>query len=90
MIIFPAIDIYNGQCVRLYKGDYSTASKVADNPLETAKRFEKEGAVFLHMVDLNGAKEAKRINGRIFEEAASLTSFKIQLCGGSRRLAEWD
>ncbi len=88
MIIFPAIDIYNGQCVRLYKGDYSTASKVADNPLETAKRFEKEGAVFLHMVDLNGAKEAKRINGRIFEEAASQTSLKIQVGGGIRRLKD--
>ncbi len=86
MIIFPAIDIYDGQCVRLYKGDYSTASKVADSPLETARRFETEGAAFLHMVDLNGAKEAKRVNGPIFEEIAAKTSLKIQVGGGIRSL----
>ena len=86
MIIFPAIDIYDGQCVRLYKGDYSTASKVAASPLETARRFETEGAAFLHMVDLNGAKEAKRVNGPIFEKIAAKTSLKIQVGGGIRNL----
>lgn len=86
MIIFPAIDIYDGQCVRLYKGDYSTASKVAENPLETARGFESEGAVYLHMVDLNGAKEAKRVNGPIFEEIASKTSLKLQVGGGIRSI----
>ena len=86
MIIFPAIDIYNGQCVRLYKGDYATVSKVADNPLTTARQFESEGAVYLHMVDLNGAKEAKRINSSVFEEIAAKTSLKMQVGGGIRNL----
>lgn len=86
MIIFPAIDIYNGQCVRLYKGDYATVSKVADSPLTTARQFESEGAVYLHMVDLNGAKEAKRINSSVFEEIAAKTSLKMQVGGGIRNL----
>lgn len=86
MIIFPAIDIYNGQCVRLYKGDYATAAKVAESPLETARLFEQEGAVFLHMVDLNGAKDAKRVNSRIFEEIARETSLRVQVGGGIRTM----
>ena len=86
MIIFPAIDIYNGQCVRLYKGDYATASKVAESPLDTARQFELEGAIYLHMVDLNGAKEAKRVNSSVFEEIATKTSLKIQVGGGIRNL----
>ena len=86
MIIFPAIDIYDGQCVRLYKGDYATASKVAESPLKTAEQFESEGAVYLHMVDLNGAKEAKRVNSHIFEEIASKTSLKMQVGGGIRNI----
>ena len=55
MIIFPAIDIIDGKPVRLYKGDFSTAHQVADNVLETALQFEKAGAVWIHMVDLDGS-----------------------------------
>lgn len=87
MIIFPAIDIYNGECVRLFKGDFSTAAKVAADPLETASAFEKEGAVFLHMVDLNGAKEGRRVNASIFEKVAQNTSLRLQVGGGIRDLA---
>ena len=87
MIIFPAIDIYNGECVRLVKGDFSTASKVAADPLETAAAFEREGAVFLHMVDLNGAKEGRRINAPIFERVAANTSLRLQVGGGIRDLS---
>ena len=59
MIIFPAIDIKDGTCVRLVKGDYATAHKVAENAVETAKSFQNAGASWIHMVDLDGAKDAK-------------------------------
>ena len=61
MIILPAIDILGGKCVRLTKGIYETAEQVAADPIETALEFEASGAEFIHMVDLDGAKE-----GRIF------------------------
>ena len=86
MIIFPAIDIYDGQCVRLYQGDYATATKVAADPLETALKFQREGAQFLHMVDLNGAKDGKRINTNIFTEIAQKTGLSLQVGGGIRDL----
>ena len=56
MIILPAIDIKDGNCVRLFKGDFSTVEKVAADYLETAKSFEAAGANWIHMVDLDGAK----------------------------------
>ena len=56
MIIFPAIDILDGNCVRLYKGEYSSAGKVAEDPILTAQRFCDAGAEYIHMVDLDGAK----------------------------------
>lgn len=58
MIILPAIDIQNGECVRLTKGDFATSEKVAEDPVETALRFKEAGARYLHMVDLDGAKSA--------------------------------
>lgn len=86
MNIFPAIDIHNGQCVRLYKGNYATAAKVAEDPLETALTFQREGAEFLHMVDLNGAKDAKRVNSDIFTGIAAQTQLKVQVGGGIRNI----
>ncbi len=86
MIIFPAIDILDGTCVRLVKGDYDTAHKVAENPLGTAMGFEKAGATYLHMVDLDGAKYGKRINTHIFEEIAKTTNLSLQVGGGIRDL----
>ena len=62
MLVLPAIDIKDGNCVRLYRGDYSTVHKVAESAVETAKKFEKAGAEFMHMVDLDGAKDGKRVN----------------------------
>ena len=56
--ILPAIDIKDGNCVRLLKGDFATAEKVAEDPVLTAQGFEKSGATLLHMVDLDGAKDA--------------------------------
>ncbi|MCM1334660.1 MAG: 1-(5-phosphoribosyl)-5-[(5-phosphoribosylamino)methylideneamino]imidazole-4-carboxamide isomerase [Bacteroides sp.] len=86
MIILPAIDIKDGNCVRLYKGDYATAEKVADNYLDTAFSFKKAGAEWIHMVDLDGAKAGKPVNTRIYTEVAEKTSLKVELGGGIRSL----
>ena len=86
MIILPAIDIHNKTCVRLYQGDFGTAEKVAADPLETARAFEREGASWLHMVDLDGAKEQSPQNRDIFVSVAKETSLKVELGGGIRSL----
>ena len=86
MIILPAIDIKDGSCVRLYKGEFSTVHKVAENPLETARKFEADGAEWLHMVDLDGAKDAKPQNAEIFCQIARETSLKVEVGGGIRSL----
>ena len=86
MIILPAIDIKDGSCVRLYKGEFSTVHKVAEDPLETARKFEADGAEWLHMVDLDGAKDAKPQNTEIFCEIARETSLKVEVGGGIRSL----
>ena len=84
MIILPAIDIKDGRCVRLYKGDVATAEQVAPDPLAAARGFEEAGARWLHMVDLNGAKERRPVNADIFKLVAKETSLKIELGGGIR------
>lgn len=86
MIILPAIDIKDGNCVRLYKGDFSTAEKVADNYMQTAKGFYADGAEWIHMVDLDGAKEGKPVNSDIFIDVAKNTELKVELGGGIRSL----
>ena len=86
MILLPAIDIHGGQCVRLTQGDYATATKVAADPVETAKRFEADGAAWLHMVDLDGAKEGKPVNAEIYRKVVSQTGLKVELGGGIRNL----
>lgn len=86
MIILPAIDIKDGNCVRLYKGDFGTVEKVAEDPLETARSFEKQGAEWLHMVDLDGAKDAVPRNMPIFLNVAENTSLKVEVGGGIRSL----
>lgn len=86
MIIFPAIDIIGGQCVRLVRGDYETAAKVAENPLDTAKSFEAAGAEWIHMVDLDGAKAGYPVNTAIYEDIAKNTHLKVEVGGGIRTL----
>lgn len=86
MIILPAIDIKDGNCVRLYKGDFATAERVADNYMQTAKRFVSDGAKWIHMVDLDGAKEGKPVNSDIFVDVAQNTELKVELGGGIRSL----
>lgn len=86
MIIFPAIDIKDGNCVRLFKGDFSTVEKVASDYLETAKSFESDGAKWIHMVDLDGAKEGRPVNTKIYTDVAEKTNLKVELGGGIRSL----
>lgn len=82
MRIIPAIDIIDGQCVRLSKGDYSTKKVYNENPLEIAKQFEAHGIECLHLVDLDGAKASHIVNHKVLEEIASKTSLKIDFGGG--------
>ena len=90
MIILPAIDIRNGECVRLVKGDFETAHKVAENPLETARRFEAAGAEWIHMVDLDGALEGKLQNAPIYLDIAENTGLKVEVGGGIRDMKAVD
>lgn len=82
MRIIPAIDIIEGKCVRLSKGDYSTKKVYNENPLEMAKEFEAHGIEYLHLVDLDGAKASHIVNHKVLEEIATKTNLKIDFGGG--------
>lgn len=82
--ILPAIDIKDGNCVRLFQGKYSTAEKVAESYIETAKMFESCGAKWIHMVDLDGAKNGTTPNKDIFLDVAQNTGLKVEVGGGIR------
>ena len=82
MRIIPAIDIIEGQCVRLSKGDYDTKKIYNENPLEVAKAFEDSGIEYLHLVDLDGAKSKHIVNHKILEKIATHTNLKIDFGGG--------
>lgn len=86
MIILPAIDIKDGNCVRLVRGDYGTAHKVAEDYMQTAQSFAEAGAEWIHMVDLDGAKDAKPVNTEIFLDVAKHTPLKVEVGGGIRNL----
>ena len=86
MIIYPAIDIKDGRCVRLIKGDFSTAHQVAENPFLTAQSFAAQGARWLHMVDLDGALEGKRVNGPMMMEIIKNLPLKVEVGGGIRTM----
>lgn len=82
MKIIPAIDIIDGKCVRLSKGNYNSQITYNQNPLEVAKTYEDHGIEFLHLVDLDGAKSNHIINYSILEIIASKTNLKIDFGGG--------
>ena len=86
MVILPAIDIKDGNVVRLFKGDYATVEKVADNFLDTARSFEAAGAEWIHMVDLDGAKEGRPVNTKIYNDVAEKTNLKVEVGGGIRSI----
>ena len=87
MIILPAIDLKDGKAVRLYQGDFDTVHQVADNPLATARDFQRAGAVYIHVVDLDGAKEGVRRNSDIVRRLAE-SGLKIELGGGIRTMED--
>ena len=82
MRIIPAIDIIDGKCVRLTKGDYSTQKIYNEDPLEVAKAFEGSGVSYLHVVDLDGAKSKSIVNHKVLEKLATNTGLKIDFGGG--------
>lgn len=86
--IYPAIDMRAGNCVRLLQGDYNKETIYGDSPFEMAKRFEAEGARWIHMVDLDGAKDGKRVNDTFVIEAAQKLAANIQIGGGIRTEAD--
>ncbi|WP_420577212.1 1-(5-phosphoribosyl)-5-[(5-phosphoribosylamino)methylideneamino]imidazole-4-carboxamide isomerase [Ekhidna sp.] len=82
MRIIPAIDIIEGKCVRLSKGDYDTKKIYNEDPLEVAQQFEDAGLQYLHLVDLDGAKAKHIVNWKVLEKLASKTSLRIDFGGG--------
>lgn len=88
MRIIPAIDIIDGKCVRLTKGDYNTQKTYNENPLEVAKQFEAAGIKYVHIVDLDGAKSKQIVNYKVLEKLASQTNLKIDFGGGLKSDAD--
>ncbi|WP_462249690.1 1-(5-phosphoribosyl)-5-[(5-phosphoribosylamino)methylideneamino]imidazole-4-carboxamide isomerase [Ferruginibacter sp.] len=88
MIIIPAIDIINGKCVRLTKGDYAQQKIYHENPVEAAKQFADAGIKRLHIVDLDGAKAGKIINLKVLEDIAAATNLIIDFGGGVKNITD--
>ena len=84
MLIFPAIDLYDKKAVRLYKGDYAQMTVYSENPLEVAKSFKAAGAEYIHMVDLEGAKDGTTPNFDIVASVAKESGLKVEIGGGIR------
>lgn len=84
MLILPAIDLRGGQCVRLRQGDYSQETVFGDDPAAMARRWVEQGAAFLHIVDLDGAKEGRPINGASVQQIVEASGVPCQLGGGLR------
>ncbi|MCW5519489.1 1-(5-phosphoribosyl)-5-[(5-phosphoribosylamino)methylideneamino]imidazole-4-carboxamide isomerase [Aureitalea sp. L0-47] len=82
MRIIPAIDLIEGKCVRLTKGDYNTKVIYNEDPLEVAKMFEAHGIEYLHLVDLDGAKGGRIINHKVLESITGKTGLKVDFGGG--------
>lgn len=90
MIIYPAIDLYDGKAVRLFKGDYNQMTVYNENPLEVAKDFEKSGATHIHTVDLQGAKFGTTANIKTVCEIKNNTNLFLEIGGGIRTLETID
>ncbi|KAA1305062.1 MAG: 1-(5-phosphoribosyl)-5-[(5-phosphoribosylamino)methylideneamino]imidazole-4-carboxamide isomerase [SAR202 cluster bacterium] len=84
MEVIPAIDIRAGRCVRLIQGDYSKETIFADNPMEMAIKWESEGAEYLHIIDLDGAKEGSAVNMDVISKICADSAARIQVGGGIR------
>ena len=88
MLIIPAIDLKDGQVVRLYKGDFGTVHQVAQDPLETAQAFVQAGARWIHMVDLDGARDGVRQNSELVRQVAEQSGLQVELGGGIRSMED--
>jgi phosphoribosylformimino-5-aminoimidazole carboxamide ribotide isomerase len=88
MIILPAIDLKDGKCVRLLKGDFATVHQVAEDPVATAEIFRQAGAKYIHMVDLDGAKDGVRKNGAIVQAVCQHSGLRVELGGGIRNMQD--
>lgn len=88
MNILPAIDLKDGRCVRLRKGDYATAHRVAQDAVETARQFLSADAEWIHMVDLDGAKDGTHANYSVVERVINETGAKVELGGGIRSIED--
>lgn len=86
MILYPAIDLKDGQCVRVVHGDFATATVFNDNPAAQAKAWAEAGFRWLHVVDLNGSAEGRAVNGQAVEAILNAVSMPVQLGGGIRSL----
>jgi phosphoribosylformimino-5-aminoimidazole carboxamide ribotide isomerase len=82
--IFPAIDMKGGKCVRLLQGDYNQETIYGDSPFGMAKQFSEQGSEWIHMVDLDGAKDGKRVNDTYVIQVANELNVKVQIGGGIR------
>lgn len=87
MIILPAIDIKDGQCVRLYQGDYAQVTTYDTDPVQVAQRWQEVGASWLHVVDLNGAASGQPVNLDLIARMRAATTLHIEVGGGMRSLA---
>lgn len=90
MILFPAIDLLDGRCVRLYQGNYNAETVYSEDPLEQAKVFEAQGAEYLHVVDLNAARSGGKENLPIIEQICAQTKLIVQTGGGLRNMTALD
>ena len=90
MNIFPAIDLYDKKAVRLFKGDYNQMTVYSENPIDVARDFEQKGAKFIHMVDLEGAKDGTTPNLSIVADIANKTSLFVEIGGGIRSMETVD
>lgn len=88
MIIIPAIDIIEGQCVRLSQGDYAQKKVYETDPVAVARSFEEAGLEYLHLVDLDGAKQGKVTNWKVVEAICKSTSLKVDFGGGIKTKSE--
>ncbi|MCB5236145.1 1-(5-phosphoribosyl)-5-[(5-phosphoribosylamino)methylideneamino]imidazole-4-carboxamide isomerase [Niallia circulans] len=86
--LYPAIDMRDGKCVRLLQGDYEKETIYGDSPFDMAKSFVEQGAKWIHMVDLDGAKDGKRVNDQFVIEAAKKLGVHVQIGGGIRQEAD--
>ncbi len=90
MKIFPAIDLYGGKAVRLFKGDYAQMTVYGDDPVAIAKDFEKQGATHIHVVDLEGAEKGEPVHANIVERIVKETRLFLEIGGGIRQMERID